>query len=84
MSRPSSRASNKRSQTCRTPSRRASSGLKAVEAAAVLDRHGIGAAAARAALQAGAGVAPDAGGQTTGRADRTPAPAPARGPVGAC
>ena len=33
-----------------------------VEAAAVLDRHGIGAAAARAALQAGAGVAPAAGG----------------------
>ena len=47
----------------------------------MLDRHGIVAAAARAALQAGAGVAPDAGGQTTGRADKSPAPAPARGPV---
>ena len=64
--RPSSRASNKRSQTCRTASRRASSGLQAVEAAAVLDRHGIRVAAA-AALEAGAGVAPDAGGQTGAR-----------------
>ena len=74
---------NKRSQTCRTASRRASSGRKVVEAAAVLDRHDIGAAAARAATASGRRRRARRGGwgQTTGRADKTPDPAPARGPV---